>query len=315
MNISDIVQSLLESGPEELSDVLDGIADEVLSGIRWSDAASMALSVGEVGQEVLGSDYYDIDEDAVVSVVPVFGLYRDTAEEEIRQMVGERMGQQVTETNLADQMVRALENHINPDEIGCDQAFVIRQGDQIGVVLVKHREQDFGGDVSLIDFDVAEPGRQEYFPVSHEPYGPGLGAGIFDSISGVPEPARSYIERTIDHIASEMVACKRKKKKKRSEEEAISQGVVDLLMIGEDLRLSTGSRRVLRAFLDQQAAEGRKLSTDGARLDGLWMGGRDIAHWNQDGQIEPGENRPHVRSDQTVLDWIRRNAPKNYLAF
>jgi hypothetical protein len=49
--------------------------------------------------------------------------------------------------------------------------------------------------------------------------------------------------------------------------------------------LTRADRSVLNAFLDQQAASGNKLDTDGVTLDGLWMGGRGIASWHM-GKIE-----------------------------
>jgi len=40
--------------------------------------------------------------------------------------------------------------------------------------------------------------------------------------------------------------------------------------------------RVLRAFVDKRAAVGNKYTSDGRRLDGMWLGGSNIASW------EPG---------------------------
>lgn len=45
------------------------------------------------------------------------------------------------------------------------------------------------------------------------------------------------------------------------------------------LSLGAGDKKVLKAFASQQAADGKKLSTDGKTLDGNWMGGRGIAEW------------------------------------
>ena len=46
--------------------------------------------------------------------------------------------------------------------------------------------------------------------------------------------------------------------------------------------------RVLRAFSEQKPEVGHKLTTDGVRLDGLWMGGTGIAAWSG-GKIELGD--------------------------
>lgn len=46
--------------------------------------------------------------------------------------------------------------------------------------------------------------------------------------------------------------------------------------------------RVLRAFSEQKPEVGHKLTTDGVRLDGLWMGGTGIAAWSG-GKINLGD--------------------------
>lgn len=43
------------------------------------------------------------------------------------------------------------------------------------------------------------------------------------------------------------------------------------------MRIGIKDRRVIKAFVDGEPMEGDKLSTDGQRLDGLWLGGRGIA--------------------------------------
>ena len=45
------------------------------------------------------------------------------------------------------------------------------------------------------------------------------------------------------------------------------------------MTLTDNDRRVIRCFTDKVACDGGKLTTDGARLDGYWMGGRGIAQW------------------------------------
>lgn len=46
--------------------------------------------------------------------------------------------------------------------------------------------------------------------------------------------------------------------------------------------------RVLKSFSEQRPEVGHKLTTDGVRLDGLWMGGTGIAAWSG-GKIELGD--------------------------
>jgi len=44
-------------------------------------------------------------------------------------------------------------------------------------------------------------------------------------------------------------------------------------------RQTKGDVEVIKAFIEQRSASGKKLSTDGVRLDGHWMGGNKIAFW------------------------------------
>jgi len=76
------------------------------------------------------------------------------------------------------------------------------------------------------------------------------------------------------------------------------------------LKLSPADRKVLDAFTDGKAAESKKLSTDGKTLDGLWMGGNELAV-NSGGTITPGKGRPHVKSDEVVLRALKKLTPKN----
>ncbi len=81
--------------------------------------------------------------------------------------------------------------------------------------------------------------------------------------------------------------------------------------VREDIRLSKGDQKVIRAFADKKAATSKKLDTDGTTLDGLWMGGGGIAHWKG--------NKIHLgpiggRSGQTVQKALRRYAAKNDFA-
>jgi hypothetical protein len=69
-------------------------------------------------------------------------------------------------------------------------------------------------------------------------------------------------------------------------------------------------RKVVLAFLDKHPASSSKLSTDGRKLDGLWMGGSGIAEWSG-GKIV--FNDLGSRSAQTVQRQIRRLAPASWL--
>jgi len=69
-------------------------------------------------------------------------------------------------------------------------------------------------------------------------------------------------------------------------------------------------KKVVMAFLDRRAASSAKLTTDGKRLDGTWMGGRGIAEW-VGGKIvfyDLGS-----KSAQTVQNMVRREAPASWL--
>jgi hypothetical protein len=74
--------------------------------------------------------------------------------------------------------------------------------------------------------------------------------------------------------------------------------------------LSKTDKAVIRAFTEGRAAESDKLSTDGIRLDGLWMGGLGIAEWR-------GKKiRFHdigSKAAEVVQRAVRREAPKNDL--
>ena len=50
------------------------------------------------------------------------------------------------------------------------------------------------------------------------------------------------------------------------------------------MRLGISDHKVIRAFVEQKSLDGHKLSTDGERLDGHWLGGSRIADW-QEGRI------------------------------
>lgn len=76
------------------------------------------------------------------------------------------------------------------------------------------------------------------------------------------------------------------------------------------LRLGKQDKAVIRAFTERRTLDGHKLTTNGTKLEGYWMGGNDLAHW-RDGKIHLPDTGS--RSGQTVQNAVRREAPKNDL--
>lgn len=81
--------------------------------------------------------------------------------------------------------------------------------------------------------------------------------------------------------------------------------------LNEDLRLGKPDKRVILAFTEKKSESSRKLETDGKNLEGLWMGGKNIAWWEND-KIHIGPITS--RAVQTVVRALRREAPKNWFA-
>ncbi len=77
------------------------------------------------------------------------------------------------------------------------------------------------------------------------------------------------------------------------------------------MTLTDNDRRVIRCFTDKVACDGGKLTTDGARLDGYWMGGRGIAQWKA-GKIHFTDLGS--KAAETVQWAVRREVPINWLA-
>ena len=66
--------------------------------------------------------------------------------------------------------------------------------------------------------------------------------------------------------------------------------------------LTDNDKKVLIAFTKGQSANTKHFSTDGKRLDGLWMGGNKIAYW-KDGKIY---HRPtSSKAEQTVVNKLK----------
>lgn len=82
------------------------------------------------------------------------------------------------------------------------------------------------------------------------------------------------------------------------------QSVYDYLF---EMKMGKGDREVIDAFTDQKAADSKKFTTDGKQLDGNWMGGRNIARWENDLIVFRG---PDSKSAQAVQRLIRKMAPK-----
>jgi hypothetical protein len=79
-----------------------------------------------------------------------------------------------------------------------------------------------------------------------------------------------------------------------------------------DTRLTPKDKKVIYAFVNKDSAQSNKLITDGKVLDGLWMGGNNIANW--DGS-SISLNETGGRSAQTIHRYIGKLAPKSWLRY
>lgn len=79
----------------------------------------------------------------------------------------------------------------------------------------------------------------------------------------------------------------------------------------EELALSKADKKVILAFIEKQKASSKKFESTGERLDGLWMGGRDIAHWNGDKIFLTPDNGGKML--QTVQRFIKKNTVPSML--
>lgn len=70
-------------------------------------------------------------------------------------------------------------------------------------------------------------------------------------------------------------------------------------------------KKVLDAFTDKKALSTEKLSTDGQRLDGHWMGGARIAEWKDDRIVF---NDLGSKTAQRIQHAIRRLVPAKWIA-
>jgi len=78
-----------------------------------------------------------------------------------------------------------------------------------------------------------------------------------------------------------------------------------------DEALGKSDRAVINAFTDKKPADGKKLTTDGKRLDGNWTGGRGIAVWDK-GKIH--FNDLGSKAAQSIQNAVKKNAAPNDLA-
>lgn len=78
-----------------------------------------------------------------------------------------------------------------------------------------------------------------------------------------------------------------------------------------EITLGKSDKATIENFTDGMPSKGNKLTSDGKKLDGNWMGGNEIAYW-KNGKIY--FNDLGSKAAQTVQNAIRKSAPKNHLA-
>lgn len=71
------------------------------------------------------------------------------------------------------------------------------------------------------------------------------------------------------------------------------------------MRLGIRDQKVLAAFAEKRSADGDKLSTDGKRIDGHWLGGSRLAYWER-GQIHTPDRGS--RAADAIQKQLRRHA-------
>jgi len=81
-------------------------------------------------------------------------------------------------------------------------------------------------------------------------------------------------------------------------------------LVVADIKLGPKDKKVIDAFTEKKEADSDKLESTGKQLDGLWMGGKKIAYW-EDGKIKMGDLGD--RSSQTVQRALKKMTPKNML--
>jgi hypothetical protein len=82
------------------------------------------------------------------------------------------------------------------------------------------------------------------------------------------------------------------------------------------MTLGKKDKRVLKAFIEGKHLVGHKLSTDGERVDGHWLGGNEIAEW---GDVKYAPYRVIYLYDrgskaaQTVQRAIKKQVPASWI--
>lgn len=77
--------------------------------------------------------------------------------------------------------------------------------------------------------------------------------------------------------------------------------------------LSDADKKVLAAFSEHQAAEGKWLYTDGESLEKLGLGGETVARWV--GDYVYVTSTESVKSDESILRGLKKVIPSNWLKF
>lgn len=93
--------------------------------------------------------------------------------------------------------------------------------------------------------------------------------------------------------------------------EMIRAAVAKKLGNVQEMRVRGSDQEVVKAFLNHQPMDGNKLTTNGERLDGNWMGGTGIAQWSDD--------KIHFKdlgskAAQVVQNAIKKAAPNMVMA-
>ncbi len=78
------------------------------------------------------------------------------------------------------------------------------------------------------------------------------------------------------------------------------------------MTLTKTDKRVIEAFTEKKVDSNKRFDSNGEVLDGSWMGGRGLAHWDSNGKIFIRD--AHGLSSQTVNRYIRKITPKFWLA-
>lgn len=79
--------------------------------------------------------------------------------------------------------------------------------------------------------------------------------------------------------------------------------------IEEAFTLTSRDKQVIDAFIDQKPATSKKLDTDGKKLS---MSGKNgFVYW-KDSKIHTKGAFPSVKTDETILRYLKKEVPKNW---